>query len=311
MSGTVGKGSGLRGADEVPVPRPGVAGWITRFAPSPTGYLHLGHAYSALFAWEAARLFGGKVLLRIEDIDQQRCRPEFEKATLEDLAWLGLDWDGQPVRQSDRLSVYAQAIEELHRQGLAYRCFCSRKRIQDEVAESDRAPHGPSGEPIYPGTCRDLSARYADARVARGEAFCWRLDVGKAQARTGALSWHDHRAGTMRAQPELLGDVVIGRRDVPTSYHLAVTVDDHLQGVTLITRGEDLFHATHVHRLIQALLGLRTPVYYHHNLLADSQGQRMSKRNRAVTLRHLRESRRTPDDIWALIGLKPELARAD
>ncbi|MFO1070497.1 MAG: tRNA glutamyl-Q(34) synthetase GluQRS [Geminicoccaceae bacterium] len=310
MSAAGGHGTGLRGADEVPVPPVGAAGWVTRFAPSPTGYLHLGHAYSALFAWEAARLFGGRFLLRIEDIDRQRCRPEFEKATLEDLEWLGLTWDGQPLRQSDRLPIYAQAIDELHRQGVAYRCFCSRKRIQDEVAEADSAPHGPSGEPIYPGTCRNLDPATAEARVARGEPFCWRLDVGRALARTGELHWHDHRAGTLLARPDLLGDIVIGRKDVPTSYHLAVTVDDHLQGVTLITRGEDLFHATHVHRLIQALLGLRTPTYYHHNLLADSQGQRMSKRNRAVTLRHLRESRRTPDDIWALIGLKPELARA-
>jgi glutamyl-Q tRNA(Asp) synthetase len=298
-----GGGALLRGTDFLPDLEPGGAMRITRFAPSPTGYLHVGHAYSALFAWEAARQSAGAFRLRIEDIDQQRCRPEFEQATYDDLRWLGLDWDGPARRQSDHMDTYAEALAELCRLGVAYPCFCSRKQIRAEVEEAGRAPHGPSGEPIYPGVCRSLSSAEAEARMARGEPYAWRLDVAKALAATGDLTWHDHRAGVVRADPLSLGDVVIARKDVPTSYHLAVTVDDHLQGVTLITRGEDLFHATHVHRLLQALLGLRVPSYYHHNLVADSLGQRMSKRNRAVTLRHLRESRRTPDAIWDLIGL--------
>ncbi len=298
-----GGGAVLRGTDFLPPFEAGDAMRVTRFAPSPTGYLHLGHAYSALFAWEAARQSGGAFRLRIEDIDRQRCRPEFEQATYEDLRWLGLDWDGPARRQSDHMDTYADALAELCRLGVAYPCFCSRKQIRAEVEEAGRAPHGPSGEPIYPGVCRGLAPAEAEARMARGEPFAWRLDVGKALSLTGPLSWLDHRAGTVQADPLSLGDIVIARKDVPTSYHLAVTVDDHLQGVTLVTRGEDLFHATHVHRLLQALLGLRVPTWYHHNLVADSLGQRMSKRNRAVTLRHLRESRRTPDAIWSLIGL--------
>lgn len=303
MAGEVGS---LRGPDMVALPPPGGRPWVTRFAPSPTGYLHLGHAYSALYAWEAARASGGTFRLRIEDIDRQRCRAEFAQALLEDLRWLGLTWDGPVLRQSDRLAHYAQALDELRRQGLVYPCFCTRSRIRAEIDEAASAPHGPSGEPLYPGTCRNLAAREAAARLERGEPFAWRLDVAKALALTGPLPWADLRAGTLTATPQTLGDVVIARKDVPTSYHLAVTLDDHAQGVTLVSRGEDLFHATHVHRQLQALLGLRTPTYYHHNLIADSTGQRMSKRNRAVTLRHLRERRHTPDDVWSLIGLRPQ-----
>jgi glutamyl-Q tRNA(Asp) synthetase len=302
MSFAGGNGPRLKGGDWLPGHADG-AGHVTRFAPSPTGYLHLGHAYSALFAFEAARASGGRFLLRIEDIDSSRCRPEFEQAIYEDLRWLGLSWDAPVRRQSDRLATYAEALAELRRLAVAYPCFCSRKQIRLEVAEAGRAPHGPSGEALYPGICRGLSKVEAEARIARGEPFAWRLDVAKALALTGPLAWLDHRAGEVAADPAALGDVVIARKDVPTSYHLAVAVDDHLQGVTLVTRGEDLFHATHVHRLLQALLGLRTPHYYHHNLIADSAGQRMSKRNRAVTLRHLRETRRTPDEVWDLIGL--------
>jgi glutamyl-Q tRNA(Asp) synthetase len=296
----------IKGSDFLPVPAPGEAPQVTRFAPSPTGYLHLGHAYSALFGYEVARFSGGRFLLRIEDIDRQRCRPEFERGIYEDLAWLGIEWDGNVRRQSKHLDVYRAALDELRRLGVVYPCFCSRKQIRIEVEQAGRAPHGPSGEALYPGICRELDADERAWRIRNGEPYALRLDVGEALARTGPLCWDDARAGTVAADPVSLGDVVLARKDVPTSYHLAVTVDDHLQGVTLVTRGEDLFHATHVHRLLQALLGLRVPRYYHHNLIADSSGQRLAKRNRAITLRHLRDCRRTPDDVWRMIGLTTE-----
>jgi glutamyl-Q tRNA(Asp) synthetase len=296
----------IKGSDYLPVPGEGEPPHVTRFAPSPTGYLHLGHAYSALFAFEAARMSGGPFLLRIEDIDRQRCRPEFEQGILEDLRWIGIDWDGPVRRQSDHLDVYRSALEELQHLGVIYPCFCSRKQIRVEVEHAGRAPHGPSGEALYPGICRHLDPADSAWRIRNGEPYALRLDIEKSLARTGPLTWEDCRAGVIEADPASLGDVVLARKDVPTSYHLAVTVDDHLQGVTLITRGEDLFHATHIHRLLQALLGLRTPRYYHHNLIADSSGQRLAKRNRAITLRHLRDCRRTPDDIWRMIGLTAE-----
>jgi glutamyl-Q tRNA(Asp) synthetase len=296
----------IKGSDYLPVPSEGEPPHVTRLAPSPTGYLHLGHAYSALFAFEAARMSGGRFLLRIEDIDRQRCRPEFEQGILEDLRWIGIDWDGPVRRQSDHLDVYRSALEELQRLGVIYPCFCSRKQIRVEVEHAGRAPHGPSGEALYPGICRHLDPAESAWRIRNGEPYALRLDIEKSLARTGPLIWEDCRAGVIEADPASLGDVVLARKDVPTSYHLAVTVDDHLQGVTLITRGEDLFHATHIHRLLQALLGLRTPRYYHHNLIADSSGQRLAKRNRAITLRHLRDCRRTPDDIWRMIGLTAE-----
>lgn len=285
------------------MPGPGEPPHVTRFAPSPTGFLHLGHAYSALFAWEAARQTGGRFLVRLENIDPHRCRPEFERAILEDLAWLGLRPDGAVRRQHEHLAVYRDALMRLVEMGVAYPCFCTRKQIRMEIEEAGRAPHGPSGEAVYPGVCRALSADERERRIRRGEPFAWRLDVERALALTGPLHWFDHRAGWVEATPQLFGDVVIARKDVPTSYHLSVTIDDHLQGVTLVTRGEDLFHATHIHRLLQALLGLDTPRYYHHNLIADSKGQRMAKRNRAVTLRHLRDLGRTPDEIWQMLGL--------
>lgn len=293
----------LSGADRIPLPAEGEPPPTTRFAPSPTGFLHLGHAYSALFAYEAARQNGGRFLVRLENIDPLRCRPEFERAILEDLAWLGLDWDGPVRRQSEHMEVYRAALEALMGLGVVYPCFCTRRQIRMEVEEAGRAPHGPSGEPVYPGICRSLSAEERERRIRRGEPFAWRLDVEKALSRTGPLWWYDYRAGWVEATPQIFGDVVIARKDIPTSYHLSVTVDDHLQGVTLVTRGEDLFHATHIHRLLQALLGLDTPRYYHHNLVADSRGQRMAKRNRAVTLRHLRDCGRRPDDIWRMLGL--------
>jgi glutamyl-Q tRNA(Asp) synthetase len=296
----------LKGSDFLPVMAPGEPPFVTRFAPSPTGYLHLGHAYSALFAWEAARSTGGQFLLRIEDIDRQRCRPEFEQGIYEDLQWLGIAWDGAVRRQSEHPETYSAALHRLIELGVVYPCFCSRRQIRIEIDQAGRAPHGPSGEALYPGICRGLDPREGELRIANGEPYALRLDVARSLALAGTLTWEDLRAGTIAADPASLGDVVLARKDVPTSYHLAVTVDDHLQGVTLVTRGEDLFHATHIHRLLQALLDLRTPRYYHHNLVADSSGQRLAKRNRAITLRHLRDCRRTPDDIWRMIGLVAE-----
>ena len=274
---------------------------VTRFAPSPTGHLHLGHAHSALVGWQAARRAGGRFLLRIEDIDRSRCRPEFAAAIREDLAWLGLDWDG-PVRiQSEHLAEYRAALDRLARQGLLYPCFCTRADIKAEVARADAAPHGPEG-PLYPGTCRALAPSEREARMAAGAPFALRLDVARAVARVGPQSWQDEVAGTIATDPLSHGDVVLARKDAPTSYHLAVTVDDTLQGVTLVTRGEDLFAATHVHRLLQALLGLPTPRYRHHRLITDANGRRFAKRDRAMTLRRLRETGCSPAEARAMAG---------
>jgi glutamyl-Q tRNA(Asp) synthetase len=269
---------------------------VTRFAPSPTGYLHLGHAFSALFAENAARVAGGHFLLRIEDIDRARCRPEYEAAIIEDLAWLGLEWHGAIRRQSAHFDDYQAALDRLDRLGVIYPCFCSRK----DIAAAQSAPHGPGA--IYPGTCRALSPAERTERIAAGRTYAVRLDVATALAITGPLSWHDRRAGTVITRPELEGDPVIARRDTPTSYHLSVTVDDHLQGVTLVTRGEDLFAATHVHRLLQGLLGFAPPDYHHHPLLTNADGARLSKRDGAVAIRVLREQGKTPDEVRAMAG---------
>jgi glutamyl-Q tRNA(Asp) synthetase len=293
----------IKGADFLPLPEPGAGPVVTRFAPTPSGYLHLGHAYAALVAWESARAGHGTFLVRVEDLDRARCRPEFEEAILDDLHWLGLAWDGPLVRQSARMDHYADVLARLGSLGVLYPCFCTRRRIRAEIAHAGQAPHGSAGEPVYPGICRSLGAAERCSRVAAGEPYALRLDVARGLALTGPLEWRDLRAGPVAARPETFGDVVLARKDVPSSYHLAVTVDDAAHGVTLVTRGEDLFHATHVHRLLQALLGLPTPSYYHHNLIADSNGLRMAKRNRAVTLRMLRQSGRRPDDVWKLLGL--------
>ncbi len=299
----------IKGPDFLPLPEPGDPPAVARFAPTPSGYLHLGHAYSALFAWEAARAGQGRFHLRIEDIDIGRCRPEFERGIYDDLTWLGLAWDGEPYRQSDHMNNYADALDRLDRLGVLYPCFCTRRQIRAEIADAGRAPHGPSGEALYPGICRSLGVDERRRRIAANEPFALRLDVARALELTGPLVWRDLRVGEVKADASSLGDVVLARKDVPTSYHLAVTIDDAVQGVTLVTRGEDLFHATHIHRLLQALLGLPTPRYYHHNLIADSTGLRLAKRNRAVTLRTLRHSGKQPADIWRLIGLpEPEPA---
>ncbi|MDO8605564.1 MAG: tRNA glutamyl-Q(34) synthetase GluQRS [Phaeospirillum sp.] len=270
---------------------------ITRFAPSPTGELHIGHAHGALFAFTEARRGGGRFLLRIEDIDQSRCRPEFTDSILADLRWLGLDWESPVRRQAEHFDDYRAALTRLEQAGLLYPCFCSRA----DIAQAGNAPHGPDG-PLYSGTCRNLPASEREARVLAGLSHALRLDMEAARRRVGALNWRDRAAGVVAARPELFGDVVLARKDTPTSYHLAVTVDDALQGVTLVTRGEDLFSASHVHRLLQALLGLPTPDYAHHRLLTDEHGRRFAKRDRALTLRSLREAGASPADVRAMAG---------
>jgi glutamyl-Q tRNA(Asp) synthetase len=268
---------------------------VTRFAPSPTGYLHLGHVRSAWEGWHAAREAGGTFLLRIEDIDRGRCRREFDAAILEDLDWLGLVWDGEVRRQSEHFADYRAALARLDEAGMLYPCFCTRREIQTEIADAGGAPQGEAG-PIYPGICKWLSPSERAEKIAAGADYALRLDVTAAWARTGALVWSED-GKRLAAEPALLGDIVLARKDVPTSYHLAVTVDDALQGVTLVTRGVDLFAATHIHRLLQALLGLPTPAYRHHPLLTDAGGRRLTKRDRALTIRAMRESGMNPTEI--------------
>jgi glutamyl-Q tRNA(Asp) synthetase len=268
---------------------------VTRFAPSPTGYLHLGHVRSALEGWRAARDADGAFLLRLEDIDHTRCRPEYADAIIEDLAWLGLDWDGPIRRQSEHFGDYRAALTRLEEQGLLYPCFCTRREIRDEIARAGGAPQGELAAP-YPGTCRRLDKTERVTRLAGTTDYALRLDIGAALARTGLLTWEEDGA-RVTADPSLLGDVVLARKEVPTSYHLAVTVDDALQGVTLVTRGVDLFAATHIHRLLQALLELPTPCYRHHRLLTDAQGRRLAKRDKALTIRAMRESGMNAADI--------------
>lgn len=268
---------------------------VTRFAPSPTGRLHLGHAYSALAAYDFAKARGGRFLLRIEDIDPGRARDAFVAGIEEDLRWLGLEWAETPLRQSTRLPVYREALERLERASLLYPCFCTRA----EIAASASAPHGDAG-PLYPGTCRALSPTERAARRAT-TPHCWRLDMGEAVARAGPLTWEDARAGRVVARPLLQGDVVLARKDAPVSYHLAVTVDDAAQQVSDVVRGEDLFAATHIHRLLQALLGLPTPRYHHHPLLRGPDGRRLAKRDGAPTLAALRESGVDPRALAAAL----------
>lgn len=274
--------------------------FVTRFAPSPTGYLHQGHAFSTLTAHAAARAAGGRFLLRIEDIDATRCRPEFEAAIHEDLAWLGLEWETPVRRQSDHLADYEAALDQLRARGLVYRCFRTRKEIAEDIG---RAPHGPMeafrGAPLSP----DEEARC----LAEGRAFAWRLSLDAALAEIGdaPLTFREEGGETpveIAARPELGGDVVLARKDVGVAYHLAVVVDDALQGVTHVIRGEDLAEATHVQRLLQALLSLPTPVYRHHPLLIGPDGKRFAKRDKAQTLRELRAAGMTAGDLRAELG---------
>ena len=275
---------------------------VTRFAPSPTGRLHIGHAYSALFAARAAEAAEGRFLLRIEDIDEGRCRREFETAIYQDLGWLGLSWEMPVRRQSDHMADYRAALDRLDASGLIYPCFCTRKEIQAEIARAGHAPHGPDG-PLYPGACRRLDAGERRTRIAAGEAYALRLDMTRAAQVAGPLSFTDRDAGVLAVDGPGCGDVVLARKDTPTSYHLAVTVDDALQGVTLVTRGRDLLHATHVHRVLQALLDLPEPAYHHHELLTGADGERLAKRDRSLTLQALREAGKSPAEVRAMAGL--------
>ncbi len=275
---------------------------VTRFAPSPTGRLHLGHAFSALFAERAARAAGGQFLLRLEDIDVGRCRPAFATGIAEDLTWLGVRWDGAVRVQSEHFDDYRPALDRLRSAGLLYPCFCTRKDIQDEIVRAGHAPHGPDGV-LYPGICRGLDPDDAQRRIAAGTPYALRLDMTRAlAAQHGPLTFTDRDAGTVTADPAQFGDVVLARKDVPTSYHLAVTVDDALQGVTLVTRGLDLLPSTHVHRLLQALLDVPVPDYHHHRLLTDAGGERLAKRADAVSLATLRAQGETPDALRARLG---------
>ena len=274
---------------------------ITRFAPSPTGRLHLGHAYSALFAERAARDAGGRFLLRIEDIDPTRCRPEFTGGIFEDLQWLGLVWPSPVAVQSERMGLYAEALKRLKAGGFLYPCFCTRKDIAREVEAAGGAPHGAAGT-IYPGTCRKLSPEEVGRRLDDGEGHAWRLDVEAAVASTGELTWEDREAGVQAVRVADFGDVVLARKEMPTSYHLAVTVDDADQGISLVTRGTDLFESTPIHRLLQALLQLPVPIWHHHALISGPDGKRYAKRDRSVTLQSIREGGRSAAEVRRELG---------
>jgi glutamyl-Q tRNA(Asp) synthetase len=273
---------------------------VFRFAPSPNGHLHLGHALSALLNHDMARAVGGRFLLRIEDIDTSRCRPEFEDAIYEDLAWLGLTWEEPVRRQSAHLDAYRAALVRLD--GLVYPSFESRGEIARLVAERGPAwPRDPDGAPLYPGTARDLAPEERERRMAE-EPYALRLDMAAALARVGPLSWREGE-GVVAAQPEAWGDVVLARKDIPTSYHLSAVVDDALQGITHVVRGQDLYWSTSVHRVLQELLGLPAPVYQHHRLILDDEGRKLSKSTQATALRELRAQGVTPRDIRRMVGL--------
>lgn len=285
---------------------------VFRFAPSPNGFLHLGHAYSALLNFDRARESGGRLLLRIEDIDGTRCRPEFEAAIDEDLAWLGVEWETPVRRQSEHLADYRAALEKLSALGLVYPAFESRAEIAKLVAarEADGPwPRDPDGAPLYPGDAKSLSAPERDRLIASGMPYALRLDMAAACQRIAGLTWHelgegsDGERGAIPARPEAWGDVILARKETPTSYHLSVVVDDALQGVTEIVRGQDLFHATSVHRLLQVLLGLGEPAYRHHRLICDGDGRKLSKSSGSTGLRALRAAGITPAGIRQLVGL--------
>jgi glutamyl-Q tRNA(Asp) synthetase len=284
---------------------------VFRFAPSPNGYLHLGHAYSALLNHELASTSGGRLLLRIEDIDPTRCKPEFEAAIYEDLAWLGIAWEYPVRRQSEHLAEYLGALDELAALGLVYPSFETRTEIARLVAEREQSgpwPRDPDGAPLYPGTAKQLSADERARFMAQGDPYALRLDMRAAIARIGELFWTERgeaAAGDARivARPQAWGDVILARKETPTSYHLSVVIDDALQRVTEVVRGNDLFHATSVHVLLQRLLGLPQPIYRHHRLIMDEAGHKLSKSTKATGLRELRAAGATPADIRRRIGL--------
>jgi len=283
---------------------------VFRFAPSPNGHLHLGHALSALVTWEAARAMGGRCLLRIEDIDIGRCRPEYERQMLDDLAWLGLVWEEPVRRQSEHFSTYREAATKLENMGLLYPCFATRKEITARTSDGECDP---DGAPLYPGLHKELSVEEIASRKAAGEPFALRIDMPKALECTSEMTSlpltfeaFDPKSGktqSTRADPSRWGDAVITRKDVPTSYHLSVVVDDALQGVTHVTRGQDLLAATDLHRLLQVLLELPAPLYHHHGLLTDDAGRKLSKSARDMSIASLRADGATPKDIRNMAGL--------
>jgi glutamyl-Q tRNA(Asp) synthetase len=285
---------------------------VFRFAPSPNGYLHLGHAYSALLNHDMAREIGGRLLLRIEDIDASRCRPEYEAAIYEDLHWLGISWQPNVRRQSEHFEDYQAAVAKLEAEGLVYPSFENRSEISALVAERDRRghwPRDPDGVPLYPGRARKMPRAERERRRRAGEPFALRLAMDAAVARAGVLTWTETglgpqgQTGIVAAAPQMWGDVVLARKEVPTSYHLAVAIDDALEGVTEVVRGQDLFRSTSIHRLLQALLGLPEPIYHHHKLILDAGGRKLSKSTQATSLRELRAAGATPLDIRRLVGL--------
>jgi glutamyl-Q tRNA(Asp) synthetase len=279
---------------------------VFRFAPSPNGYLHLGHALSAFINADSAAKTGGRMLLRIEDIDASRCRPEYEAAILEDLAWLGLTWE-QPVRrQSGHMRDYKAALDKLDALGLVYPSFESRAEIDKLVAEREASggwPRDPDGAPLYPGAGKAMPPAARKTRMDAGAPYALRLDMDAARKRIGDLSWREGEEGSIAADPAAWGDVVLARKDSPTSYHLSVVVDDALQGVTHVARGRDLYPSTSVHRLLQELLGLPAPFYRHHRLILDSDGRKLSKSNSSTAIRELRAAGATPSDIRRMTDL--------
>jgi glutamyl-Q tRNA(Asp) synthetase len=289
---------------------------VFRFAPSPNGYLHLGHAYSALLNFDLARRVGGRFLLRIEDIDATRCRVEFEAAIYEDLAWLGISWETPVRRQSEHFARYREGVEELAALGLIYPSFESRAEIARLVAQRDAGapwPRDPDGAPLYPGLAKSLPPDQRRQLIAQGAPYALRLDMEAALARAGELNWKEFgegpggECGVVAAQPEAWGDVILARKETPTSYHLSVVIDDALQGVTDVVRGRDLFWSTSVHLLLQQLLGTPQPVYRHHRLIEDASGHKLSKSTQATALRELRRQGATPADIRGLVGLPDDL----
>jgi len=285
---------------------------VFRFAPSPNGHLHLGHAYSAVLNAAMARRVGGRFLLRIEDIDATRCRPEFEAAIYEDLAWLGISWETPVRRQSEHFARYREAVGELSAQGLIYPSFESRAEIARLVAQREAAapwPRDPDGAPLYPGAAKSLSPEQRQQRIGQSVPYALRLDMEAALARTKDLAWREDGAGPggehgfVKAAPQAWGDVILARKETPTSYHLSVVIDDALQGVTDVVRGRDLFWSTGVHLLLQQLLGMPQPVYRHHRLIEDASGHKLSKSTQATALRELRGQGVTPAEIRSLVGL--------
>ena len=279
----------------------------TRFAPSPTGHMHLGHVFSALFSYEAAKKLGGKFILRIEDIDSQRSGKIFEESIYEDLEWLKIKYSKDIRYQSEHMDDYAGAIKELQKLDMVYPCFCSRSDIKAEIMRAGNAPHEEEST-IYPGTCRRLSKEERIEKLSIENNFAWRLNIRAASKKLGGLVWNDLRLGKHTVPVGTIGDVVLARKDVPTSYHLSATLDDHIQRIGLVTRGEDLVSSTHIHKIIQVLLELKSPIYLHHPLILDSKGIRLSKRTRAQTVKSLKASGLKKDDVIDLFGKENMLA---